>query len=131
MQDTAQENQQEHPWVMLESIPELEGWMELHNQELQQLIGKKAAHGQGICFRLIHGGEVYLHTNSDGDILLDLTPEAAWAAPVITAVTQVQPPRGQIWALPQHVLIQLIAGLNSLIATSRLVIRHEFPGRGR
>ena len=119
----------EHPWVPLESIAEIEGWMELHNQELQQLIGSTATHGHGICFRLIHGGELYLHTNSDGDVLLDVLPDAAWIGPVITATTQVPAPRGQVWALPQHVLTQLIAGLNSLIATSRLVVRHEFRHR--
>jgi hypothetical protein len=39
------------------------------------------------------------------------------------------PPRGQIWILPQHVLMQLILGLNTLVASSRLVVRHEFRMR--
>lgn len=116
----------EHPWVALETIPEVEGWMELNNHELAQIIGNKPSYGQGICFTLVHGGELYLHTNADGDVLLDVTPEATWVAPLLEAVTQVRPPRGQIWILPQHVLLQLILGLNTLIASSRLVIRHEF-----
>jgi hypothetical protein len=35
-------------------------------------------------------------------------------------------PRGQIWLVPGQVLMQLILGLNSLIATSRLVVQHEY-----
>lgn len=116
----------EHPWVSLETIQDVEAWMDLNDRELQQLIGNKPSVGHGICFSLLHGGEIYLHTNSDGDILLDVTPEAEWCAPVISATTQVVAPRGQIWILPQHVLLQLILGLNSLVASSRLVVRHEF-----
>lgn len=116
----------EHPWLALESTTELEAWMELNNQELQKHIGTKPSHGHGICLTLTHGGEIYFHTNSDGDILLDVTPEAAWVCPVISAVTQVMPPRGQIWLLPQHVLMQLLMGLNSLIASSRLVLQHAY-----
>lgn len=116
----------EHPWVSLETIQDVEAWMDLNDRELQQLIGNKASVGHGICFNLSHGGEIYLHTNSDGDILLDVTPEAEWIAPIISATTQVVPPRGQIWILPQHVLLQLILGLNSLVASSRLVLSHHF-----
>ena len=116
----------EHPWISLETIQDVEAWMDLNDRELQQLIGNKASVGHGICFNLSHGGEIYLHTNSDGDILLDVTPEAEWIAPVISATTQVVPPRGQIWILPQHVLMQLILGLNSLVASSRLVLNHHF-----
>lgn len=119
----------EHPWVSLETIQDVEAWMDLNDRELQQLIGNKPSVGHGICFSLVHGGEIYLHTNSDGDILLDVTPEAEWSAPVISATTQVVPPRGQIWILPQHVLLQLILGLNTLVASSRLVARHEFRMR--
>lgn len=116
----------EHPWVSLETIQDVEAWMDLNDRELQQLIGNKASVGHGICFSLLHGGEIYLHTNSDGHLLLDVTAEAQWIAPVISATTQVVPPRGQIWILPQYVLLQLILGLNTLVASSRLVLRHEF-----
>ncbi len=116
----------EHPWVSLETISDVEAWMELNNQELQQIIGQKPSYGQGLCFTLAHGGEVYLHTNSEGDVLLDVTPEATWIAPVIEATTQVSAPRGQIWLLPQHVLMPLILGLNPLLTSSRLVLRHDF-----
>lgn len=116
----------EHPWVPLETIPDVEAWMDLNDRELQQLIGNKPTVGHGLCFSLLHGGEIYLHTNSDGDVLLDVSAEAEWIAPVISATTQVAPPRGQIWILPQHVLLQLILGMSTLVASSRLVIRHEF-----
>lgn len=123
----------EHPWVSLETIQDVEAWMDLNNRELQELLdpklGQYGSQGQGICFSLAHGGEIYLHTNSDGDVLLDVSNEAEWIAPVISATTQVAPPRGQIWILPQHVLLQLILGLNSLIASSRLVLKHEYRTR--
>ncbi|WP_395010561.1 hypothetical protein [Undibacterium sp.] len=125
--------QGEHPWVMLETPAELEGWMELNNQELQKLIGDQASpqmqqmsQGQGICLTLLHGGEIYFHTNSDGDVLLDVTADAEWVAPVITACTKIPAPKGQIWLLPQHVLMQLLMGLNPLIASSRLVLKHAY-----
>ena len=120
----------DHPWVMVETPAELEGWMELNNQELQKLLGgaqsQQIAQGQGICLTLLHGGEIYFHTNSDGDLLLDVTEEASWVAPVITACTKIDPPKGQIWLLPEHVLMQLLLGLNSLIASSRLVLKHAY-----
>lgn len=119
----------EHPWVSLETGLEVEAWMDLHNRELQEAIGSQPSVGHGVCFTLAHGGEIYLHTNSDGDVLLDVTPEAEWIAPIISATTQAAVPRGQIWILPQHVLMQLILGLNPLIATSRLVLRHAYRMR--
>lgn len=115
-----------HPWLILNSPAELEAWMELNNQELQKLIGNRTTQGQGICFNLSLGGEIYFHTNQDGDILLDVSSEAQWATPVITACSQVVAPRGQIWCLPQHTLIAVIMGLNPLIASSRLVTQHAF-----
>ncbi|MBC3910248.1 hypothetical protein [Undibacterium umbellatum] len=119
---------QEHPWISLETALDVEAWMDLQHRELQQALGDKPTTGQGICLTLVHGGELYLHTNSDGDVLLDLTEEAQWVAPVLTAVTRSTPPKGQVWGLPGHVLIQLILGLNTLIASSRLVLRHQYKG---
>ncbi|WP_422999900.1 hypothetical protein [Undibacterium sp. JH2W] len=119
---------QEHPWISLETALDVEAWMDLQHRELQQALGDKPTTGQGICLSLVHGGQLYLHTNSDGDVLLDLTEEALWVTPVLTAVTRTPPPRGQVWALPGHVLIQLLLGLNSLIASSRLVLRHQYKG---
>ncbi len=118
----------EHPWISLESGPDVEAWMDLQHRELQQALGSKPVSGQGICLTFLHGGELYLHTNSDGDVLMDLTPEAEWVTPVLSAVTGQMPPRGQLWCLPGHVLIQLILGLNSLVASSRLVLQHHYKG---
>lgn len=119
---------QEHPWISLETSLDVEAWMDLQHRELQHALGNKPTTGQGICLTLVHGGELYLHTNSDGDVLLDLTEDAQWVAPVLTAVTRSTPPKGQVWGLPGHVLIQLVLGLNSLIASSRLVLRHQYKG---
>ncbi|AZP12052.1 hypothetical protein [Undibacterium parvum] len=123
----------EHPWISLETIQDVEAWMDLNNRELQELMDPKlaqyGAQGQGICLRLAHGGEIYLHTNSEGDVWLDLTAEAEWVAPVISATTQLAAPRGQIWILPQGALLQLILGLNSLIASSHLVLKHAYRTR--
>ena len=115
------------PWVVLEDIHEAEAWLDLYNRELQQLIpAQQQSQGQGVCFTLLHGGELYLHTNSDGDILLDVLPEAAWAVPVLSAITGMQPPRGQVWLIAAEHLLPLVLGLNSLIASTRLVLQHDF-----
>ncbi|MFZ6720085.1 hypothetical protein [Undibacterium sp. Ji49W] len=119
---------QEHPWISLETALDVEAWMDLQHRELQQALGNKPTTGQGICLSLLHGGELYLHTNSDGDVLLDLTPEAQWVTPVLSAVTHTAPPRGQVWCLQGHVLIQLMLGLNTLVASSRLVLKHQYKG---
>ncbi len=117
-------------WENLAGIVEADLWIAGHDHELQQRIANNAyPSGHGICFTLAAGGEIYLHTTGDGDILLDVTSDAAWAAPVITAATRVQPPVSQIWVLPGDTLTQLILGLNSLIATSRIVLSHRFKGR--
>lgn len=119
---------QEHPWISLETIQDVEAWMDLQHRELQQVLGSKQANGQGICLTFLHGGELYLHTNSDGDVLMDLTAEAQWVVPALSAVTGHAAPRGQVWRLPGHVLIQLILGLNTLVASSRLVLKHQYKG---
>jgi hypothetical protein len=113
-------------WEQLENPQAVEDWLDTRNRELQQLVGRRMAAGQGICFTFAFGGECYMHTNSDGDILLDLTADAAWVSPVIAAATQTTPPKGSVWLLPNQVLTQLVLGLNSLIASSRLVLSHAY-----
>ncbi len=121
---------QDVPWEGLPTIVEVDLWIAGHDHELQHYIADNAyPSGQGICFTLAEGGEIYLHTTGDGDILLDVTSDAAWAAPVITAATRVAAPVSQIWVLPGDTLTQLILGLNSLIASSRIVLSHRFKGR--
>lgn len=66
-----------------------------------------------------------MHTTGGG-ILLDVTPDAEWAVPVITAATKIEAPPMQIWVLPDDVLTQLVLGLNSLIAATRIVVGHSY-----
>ena len=104
--------------------------MDHYSRELQSVMEKSKAgnyvSGYGICFGLAHGGDIFMHTTSDGDVLLDVTPDAAWVAPLITAATQVEAPSSSIWALPGHTLTQLVLGLSSLIVSTRMVLQHDF-----
>ena len=123
------------PWIHLDNSGDVEGWIESYNRDLQRTLGKAnnygpgITQGQGICFTLTEGGDIYLHTTSDGDVLLDVTPEAEWVTPVVSAATGMPPPASQIWSLPGHALTQLILGLSMLIASTRIVPRHDFRMR--
>ncbi|MEN3295383.1 MAG: hypothetical protein V7642_4636 [Burkholderiales bacterium] len=119
----------ERPWIVLKTTYDVEAWIDSYNRELQRSMEKSNTAGYGICFRLTEGGEIFMHTNTEGDVLLDVTPDAEWVAPLITAATRVEAPRSQIWALPGHTLTQLILGLSSLIESSRLVFSHDFKIR--
>lgn len=132
--DSADEKQREEPgkrpWIVLNTSYDVEAWIDSYNWDLRRWIeGQKNANGYGICFYLAAGGEIYMHTTPDGDILLDVTPEAEWAAPVITAATGVAAPSSQIWALPGDVLTQLVLGLSSLIGATKIVLQHDFRSR--
>ena len=123
------------PWIHLSSSGDVEGWIESYNRDLRRTMNKPDAQsfgmsqGQGICFVLEAGGEIYLHTNGEGDVLLDVTPEAEWATPVVSAATGMPAPASQIWMLPGHALTQLVMGLSILIASTRIVPRHDFKVR--
>lgn len=116
----------ERPWIVLNTSYDVEAWIDNYNWELQRFIQKSNKKGYGICFRLAEGGDIFMHTTPEGDVLLDVTPEAAWAAPVIAAATGTPPPRSQIWVLPGETLTQLVVGLSSLIAATRIVLEHDF-----
>lgn len=116
----------ERPWIVLNTTYDVEAWIDNFNRELQRLTEGKNLAGSGICFCLAHGGEVFLHTTADGDVLLDVTPEAEWVAPVIAAATHADASELQIWTLPGHVLTQLVLGLSSLIGSTKIVLQHEF-----
>jgi hypothetical protein len=120
------EQPSERPWIVLTTSYDVEAWIDSYNRDLQRAIEKTNATGYGICFRLAEGGEIFMHTDSEGDVLLDVTPEAEWVAPLITAATRVVTPRSQIWALPGHTLTQLVLGLSMLIASTRIVLSHDF-----
>jgi hypothetical protein len=120
----------QRPWIMLHTTYDVEAWIDNYNRELQRAAGKSNAAGHGICFHLAHGGEIYMHTTpEEGEVLLDVTPEAEWVAPAIAAAAQVDVPASQIWQLPSHKLTQVILGLSSLIASTRVVLGHDFRVR--
>ena len=114
------------PWIDLKTTYDVEAWIDSYNRNLQQAVQEMKVSGSGICFCLAEGGEIFMHTTQDGDVLLDVTPDAAWVAPLITAATRIEAPVGQIWALPGHTLTQLVFGLSSLIASTRLILNHDF-----
>lgn len=114
------------PWIVLKTTYDVEAWIDHQNRAIQQLVRGNKASGWGICFGLSEGEEIFLHTTSEGDVILDVTAEAEWVTPLISAATRVAMPTGQIWALPGDRLTQLVFGLNSLIATTRLVGEHNF-----
>jgi hypothetical protein len=116
----------QRPWIVLADTYEVEAWIANYNRDLQSAAIDPRAGGYGICFYLSEGGAIFLHTTGEGDILLDVTPEADWVAPLLSAATGHAPPPGQIWALPAEVLTQLIFGLNSLIGSTRLILNHDF-----
>lgn len=118
------------PWSGLETPADVELWIAEHNLSMQENIAKHET-GYGVCFTLAVGGEIYLQTTQDGALVLDVTDDAAWVAPLIMAAAQVEQPVGSLWVLPDDKLIQLMIGLSSLIATSQLVVGHNFGVRRR
>lgn len=115
------------PWNTLETVQDVELWIDEHNAAMQALIGPQEA-GVGICFTLAEGGDVYMQTLQDA-VVLDVEPDAGWISPLITAATGVEAPRGQSWVLPADKLVQLILGMSSLVAHTTLVTGHRF-GKG-
>ena len=114
------------PWIHLKTTYDVEAWIDNYNRDLQRTIEKKNAPGYGICFTLAEGGDIYLHTTPEGEILLDVTPDAEWAAPLISAASCVPAPPSQIWALPGETLTQLVMGLSPLIGSTRIVPEHDY-----
>lgn len=119
----------ERPWIDLKSTHDVEAWIDNYNWELQRRVTNANPVGVGICFRLEQGGDIFMHTTAEGTVLLDVTPDAEWVAPVITAATGVEAPGAQLWMLPADVLTQLVFGLNGLIASTRPVTGHPFNAR--
>lgn len=113
-------------WMHLLTPIEAEAWIDLLNHDLQQCIGNTNASGYGVCFALAAGGDIYLHTTAEGYVLLDVTPDAQWAAPVIAAAAGVAPPDTQVWTFPDDKLVQFVFGLSSLVASSTMVLQHDF-----
>ncbi len=116
----------ERPWIKWETTYEIEAWIDTYNRDMRRIVTDPRAVGYGICFILDAGGELYLHTTPEGIVLLDVPPDAEWIAPLLTAVTQEEAPKSQVWAVPSEKLTQLILGLSSLIKSTRMVLNHEF-----
>lgn len=114
------------PWLHLLTPFEAEAWIDNFNHDLQQCILNTNASGYGVCFSLTEGGDIFLHTTSEGYVLLDVTPDAQWAAPVIAAAAGVAQPGSRIWHFPDDRLTQFVLGLSSLVASSTMVLRHDF-----
>jgi hypothetical protein len=112
-------------WNDLKTQQDAEAWIQQLDQALQSSVNRANASGYGVCFWLDHGGQIFMHTSVDA-VLLDVTPEAQWAAPVITAATGVEAPRSQIWTLPDDKLTQLVLGLNSLVGSTTIVANHKY-----
>lgn len=117
------------PWTHLETPQDVELWIDEHNRALQELV-KPQETGVGIRFTLAEGGDVYMQTTGDA-VVLDVEPEAGWIAPLIVAATGAEPPRGQVWILPDDRLVQLILGLSTLVLSTTLVVGHPFGARAR
>ena len=117
------------PWTPLETPQDVEIWIDEHNRFLQETV-KPQETGVGICFTLSEGGNIYMQTAADA-VILDVEPDAAWIAPLIMAATGAEPPRGQIWVLPDDKLVQLILGLSMLVESTTLVTGHHFGSQGR
>jgi len=117
------------PWTMLETPQDVELWIAEHNQSLLENIDPKET-GYGVCFSLAVGGDIYMQTTDDA-IFLDVEPDAAWVAPLLTAATGAESPAGKLWVLPEDKLVQLILGLSSLVAHTTLIVGHKFGSRNR
>lgn len=116
----------ERPWIVLKTTYDVETWIDHQNRAIQQMMSSNKNSGWGICFGLAEGGDIYLHTTAEGEVLLDVTPEAQWVTPLIAVATQIDVPDTPIWILPGDRLTQLVFGLSTLIATTRLIVNHDF-----
>jgi hypothetical protein len=128
------------PWLEVHSISELEAWIALQNQELQEFLSDAKpnsssqtygqsygqSQGQGICLLFELGGTLHIHTNTHGELLLDQSEDALWLTPVISAACQTPAPKGRIWRVSEDYLVKLLMGLNPLISSTQLVLQHKF-----
>ena len=115
------------PWTALETPQDVELWIAEHDLALKEHVGKQET-GYGVCFSLAEGGDIYMQT-TEGAVILDVTPEADWVEPLLCAISGSEPPKGRLWVLPEDKLVQLILGLSTLVATTTLVVGHNFGRR--
>lgn len=67
--------------------------------------------------------------SAEGAVMLDVTPEAEWVIPVIIAATGMEAPHSQIWMLPDDKLTELVLGLSSLVASTKMVANHRYKAK--
>ena len=115
------------PWTPLETPADVELWIAEHDLALKEHISKQET-GYGVYFSLAEGGDIYMQT-TEGAVILDVTPEADWVEPLLCAISQAEPPKGRLWVLPDDKLVQLILGLSTLVASTTLVVGHQFGRR--
>jgi hypothetical protein len=122
---------EERPWIKWESTYDVEAWIDHYNRDMKRLVKDPRATGYGICFILEPGGEIFLHTTPEGEMLIDVPEEAEWIAPLLEKVTGSEPPTAQIWVMPVESLTQLIFGISSLTKATRMVVNHDFRMKKR
>ena len=115
------------PWTALETPQDVELWIAEHDLALKEHVAPQET-GYGVCFSLAEGGDIYMQT-TEGAVVLDVTPEGDWVEPLLCAIAGCEPPKGRLWTLPEDKLVQLILGLSVLIATTTLVVGHNFGRR--
>jgi hypothetical protein len=115
------------PWTPLETPADVELWIAEHNLALQEHVAPNET-GYGVRFTLAAGGDIVMQTAGEA-VILDVTPDADWVAPLIVAATGAQPPKGSVWVLPDDRLVQLILGLSTLVASTTLVVGHNVGRR--
>lgn len=113
------------PWEPLESPHDAELWIEEHNLALRELI-RPGETGYGVRFTLAAGGDIHMQTSPDGAVVLDVSNDAEWVAPLLMAAAGVDHPGSSLWILPDDKLIQLVLGLSTLVESSTLVVGHPF-----
>ncbi len=111
-----------YPWINLENLLEVEAWIQLQQDELQLLATGKEIQ-PGINFAVQPEGEVYLYTNQEGEITIELSDSATWLEALLPAIHKNARHVGRIWHFPADTLVALIWGLNPLISASQLVSR--------
>lgn len=125
-----QDSAQQRPWTRLDGVDDAEVWIANTNLELNFFLENDrsagVAEGQGVCLHLELGGEIFVHTTGEGMTVLDVTDAAEWVEPVVQACGATRRGNGRLWVMPENSLIQLLMGLNELIASYSVVMQHRF-----
>lgn len=111
-----------HLWITLENLNEVEAWIQLQQDELQSLTTGKELQ-PGIYLQMQPEGEIYLHTNQEGEVRIELSESASWLEALLPAIYPSAQHQGRIWYFPADCLTMLIWGLNGLITSSQFVSR--------